>query len=273
MAAAPQARARRATFSGKVVRTKGLIDSVHDGLSVRPAPRPRMTERRGCHRGPRRPGLPRGRTPHSHSRRAHGASVAVRPFAPRAVVPIYWRHGAFQSMTSVVGQPSPTHSSMLNDVYNTRILELAGNIPRIGRLSAPDASATAHSKLCGSTVTVDLKMEGDTVTDFAHEVKACALGPGILVDHGAQRRRLARRGAARRCARPCGACSRRTAARRRASGTTSGFWSRCATTRRATPRRLLTFDAVVSAIDAIDAKRRGADSDARTVIPAKAGTQ
>ena len=65
---------------------------------------------------------------------------------------------------------------MLNDVYNRRILELAGNIPRTGRLEAPDASATAHSKLCGSTVTVDLKMDGDTVKDFAHEVKACALG-------------------------------------------------------------------------------------------------
>src|SRR5947207_13089531 len=65
---------------------------------------------------------------------------------------------------------------MLNDVYNSRILELAGNIPRLGRLKAPDATATAHSKLCGSTVTVDLKMEGDTVTDFSHDVKACALG-------------------------------------------------------------------------------------------------
>src|SRR3984885_2701511 len=65
---------------------------------------------------------------------------------------------------------------MLNDIYNKRIIELAGNIPRLGRLSAPDASATAHSKLCGSTVKIDLKMEGDTVTDFAHDVKACALG-------------------------------------------------------------------------------------------------
>ena len=53
---------------------------------------------------------------------------------------------------------------------------MAGNIPRLGRLSDPDASATAHSKLCGSTVTVDLKMDGGTVTDFAHDVKACALG-------------------------------------------------------------------------------------------------
>jgi NifU-like protein involved in Fe-S cluster formation len=65
---------------------------------------------------------------------------------------------------------------MLNDVYNKRIIELAGTIPRIGRLQDPGATATAHSRLCGSTVTVDLKMEGDTVTDFAHEVKACALG-------------------------------------------------------------------------------------------------
>lgn len=65
---------------------------------------------------------------------------------------------------------------MINDVYNARILELAGNIPRLGRLPAPDASATAHSKLCGSTVTVDLKMDGPVVGDFAHDVKACALG-------------------------------------------------------------------------------------------------
>jgi NifU-like protein involved in Fe-S cluster formation len=65
---------------------------------------------------------------------------------------------------------------MINDIYNKRIIELAGSIPRLGRLQTPDASATAHSKLCGSTVTVDLKMDGSVVTDFAHDVKACALG-------------------------------------------------------------------------------------------------
>jgi NifU-like protein involved in Fe-S cluster formation len=66
--------------------------------------------------------------------------------------------------------------TVINDVYNAKILEYAGNIPRIGRLPSPDASATAHSKLCGSTVKVDLKMADGVVTDFAHDVKACALG-------------------------------------------------------------------------------------------------
>lgn len=65
---------------------------------------------------------------------------------------------------------------MINDIYNRRILELAADIPRLGRLAAPGASATAHSKLCGSTVTVDLSVENGIVTDFAHDVKACALG-------------------------------------------------------------------------------------------------
>lgn len=65
---------------------------------------------------------------------------------------------------------------MLDHVYNTRILELAGQIPRLGRLQAPDASATAHSKLCGSTVTVDVAVRDGKVADFAHEVRACALG-------------------------------------------------------------------------------------------------
>jgi NifU-like protein involved in Fe-S cluster formation len=75
---------------------------------------------------------------------------------------------------------------MLNDIYNKRIIELAGNIPRLGQLASPHASAAAHSKLCGSTVKVDLKMEGPVVTDFAHQVKACALGQAsssIMASH------------------------------------------------------------------------------------------
>jgi NifU-like protein involved in Fe-S cluster formation len=65
---------------------------------------------------------------------------------------------------------------MINDIYNRRILELAANIPRLGRLANPDASAKAHSRLCGSTVTIDLCVRGGRVTDFAHDVRACALG-------------------------------------------------------------------------------------------------
>lgn len=65
---------------------------------------------------------------------------------------------------------------MMDDIYNSRILEFAGNIPRIGTLGDADADATAHSKLCGSKVRIWLKMDGDVVTDFAHDVKACALG-------------------------------------------------------------------------------------------------
>src|SRR3982751_1076552 len=75
---------------------------------------------------------------------------------------------------------------MIDDVYNAKILGFAGNIARIGRLDHPDATAKAHSKLCGSTVTVDLKMEDGVVTDFAHDVKACALGQAsssIMAQH------------------------------------------------------------------------------------------
>jgi len=65
---------------------------------------------------------------------------------------------------------------MINEIYNQRILELAGNIPRLGRLANPDASAKAHSRLCGSTVVIDLCVKDGRVVDFAHDVRACALG-------------------------------------------------------------------------------------------------
>ena len=64
----------------------------------------------------------------------------------------------------------------MDDIYNARILEFAANIPRIGRLEHPQATARAHSRLCGSTVTVDLSLAGGVVSEFAHDVKACALG-------------------------------------------------------------------------------------------------
>lgn len=64
----------------------------------------------------------------------------------------------------------------LDDVYNTKLIELAGASTRAGKLAAPDASASAHSKTCGSTVSIDLKVAGGKVADYAQTVKACLLG-------------------------------------------------------------------------------------------------
>ena len=62
------------------------------------------------------------------------------------------------------------------DIYSDRLLALAAAIPHTERLARPDATAKAHSKLCGSTVEVDLKMDGDVVTDYGQTVRACLLG-------------------------------------------------------------------------------------------------
>lgn len=64
----------------------------------------------------------------------------------------------------------------LDEIYNTKILEFAAAIPHGGRLEHPDATATAHSKLCGSTISVDIEMENGKFTNFAQSVKACLLG-------------------------------------------------------------------------------------------------
>jgi NifU-like protein involved in Fe-S cluster formation len=65
---------------------------------------------------------------------------------------------------------------MLDDIYNARILDFAGNISHVGRLEAPDATAKALSRLCGSKVTVDIRVADGRVVEFAQEIKACALG-------------------------------------------------------------------------------------------------
>lgn len=66
--------------------------------------------------------------------------------------------------------------SDLIKLYSGRILELAADIPHLGRLPAPGGSARRRSPLCGSTVTVDVTMADHRVKDFAQDVKACALG-------------------------------------------------------------------------------------------------
>jgi NifU-like protein involved in Fe-S cluster formation len=142
---------------------------------------------------------------------------------------------------------------MLNDVYNARILDLAGNIPRLGRLATPDATATAHSKLCGSTVTVDLKVNDGAVSDFAHDVKACALGQAsssIMARHvvGAKPAELRElRETVRKMLKENGPPPAGKWADIAVLEPVRDYKARHAST-------MLTFDAVVSALDQIEAK-------------------
>ena len=143
---------------------------------------------------------------------------------------------------------------MLNDIYNKRIIELAGNIPRLGRLDHPDASATAHSKLCGSTVKIDLRMDGQVVTDFAHDVKSCALGQAsssIMASHviGSNATELRElREIVRRMLKENGAPPQGKWADIALLEPVRDYKARHAST-------MLTFDAVVDAINQIEAKK------------------
>jgi NifU-like protein involved in Fe-S cluster formation len=141
---------------------------------------------------------------------------------------------------------------MLSDIYNKRILELAADIPRLGRLAAPQASATAHSKLCGSTVTVDVVMADGRVADFGHEVKACALGQAsssimarAIIGATADELR-ATRDSVRRMLKEAGAPPEGRFAEAAVLAPVRDFKARHAST-------LLTFDAVVDAVGQIEA--------------------
>ncbi len=74
----------------------------------------------------------------------------------------------------------------MDDLYHPRILELAADIPHVGRLDAPDGAATKVSRVCGSVVTVELKLNDGVVSEIAVHPKACALGQaatGVLAMH------------------------------------------------------------------------------------------
>ncbi|NNM73268.1 iron-sulfur cluster assembly scaffold protein [Enterovirga aerilata] len=143
---------------------------------------------------------------------------------------------------------------MLSDIYNQRILELAADIPRLGRLPHPDGTARAHSKLCGSTVTVDIATDGEVVTDFAHDVKACALGQAsssIMARHvvgstAAELRGL--RETMRRMLKENGPPPSGRWADLAALEPVRDYKARHAST-------MLTFDAVVEALDQAEARR------------------
>ncbi|RYC17362.1 iron-sulfur cluster assembly scaffold protein [Ciceribacter ferrooxidans] len=145
----------------------------------------------------------------------------------------------------------------MDDIYNSKILEFAGNIARIGTLPDADAVSEKHSKLCGSKVRVYLKMDDGVVSDFAHEVKACALGQAsssIMARHvvGATAEELRR-------------AREDMLAMLKADG--DGPTGRFEDMRFLKPVKdykarhastMLTFDAVVDAIDQIEAKRPAA---------------
>ncbi len=74
----------------------------------------------------------------------------------------------------------------MHDLYHPRIFELAGDIAHVGRLASPHGASTKVSKICGSTVSVDVMLEGDVVTGLGIEVEACALGQAsasVLAGH------------------------------------------------------------------------------------------
>lgn len=64
----------------------------------------------------------------------------------------------------------------MDDLYHPRILELAADMPHVGRLDAPDGAATKVSRVCGSVVSVELKLKDGVVSEIAVHPKACALG-------------------------------------------------------------------------------------------------
>jgi NifU-like protein involved in Fe-S cluster formation len=71
---------------------------------------------------------------------------------------------------------APDLEAMIDDLYSAKLLKLAANMPRAGRLAHPDASVEKIAKLCGSRVLVDVVVADGRVADFAQDVKACALG-------------------------------------------------------------------------------------------------
>ena len=146
---------------------------------------------------------------------------------------------------------------MINDIYNRKILGFAADIPRLQRLEKPDATAVAISRLCGSKVTVDVKLKDGVVSDFGQEVKACALGQAsssIMARHvvgstGPELRAL--REQMYKMLKEEGAPPDGKWADLEALLPVRDFKARHAST-------LLTFDAVVDAVNQIEAKQKEA---------------
>ena len=142
---------------------------------------------------------------------------------------------------------------MIDEIYNRKILEYAADIPHLERLSHPHATAVAHSKLCGSKVTVDVAMKDGVVSDFGQDVKACALGQAsssimgrhVVGSSGAELRNL--RDQMYKMLKEEGAPPAGKWAELEALLPVRDYKARHAST-------LLTFDAVVDAVNQIETK-------------------
>ena len=150
-----------------------------------------------------------------------------------------------------------------DDIYSQQLLNLAAAMPRTARLSAPHATAQAHSKLCGSRVGIDLVMDGEVVTDFGQTVRACLLGQTAASIMG---REIV--GSSATELREVGAAMRKML--KEGGPPPTGKWKDLALLEPVRDYKarhastLLVFDAVEDAIAQIEAERAGADSDAAT---------
>ncbi|WP_377298753.1 iron-sulfur cluster assembly scaffold protein [Rhizobium sp. SGZ-381] len=142
---------------------------------------------------------------------------------------------------------------MMDDIYNSRILELAGNIERTGAMDDADATSEKHSKLCGSKVRVFVKMKDGVIDDFSHQVRACALGQAsssVMARHvvGASARDVrAARDAMLSMLKEGGEGPEGRFEEMRILKPVKDYKARHAST-------MLTFDAVVDCLDQIEAK-------------------
>ena len=74
---------------------------------------------------------------------------------------------------------------MIDELYSAKLLKLAANMPHAGRLAEPQGSSEKIAKLCGSRVVIDVALADGVVSDFAQDVKACALGQASAAVLGA----------------------------------------------------------------------------------------
>ena len=155
--------------------------------------------------------------------------------------------------------------TQLDDIYSTRILELVGQPSAWSSVAGRCRTGRRPPipKLCGSTVTVDLKMAGNQVSAYGQTVKACLLGQAAasVMGHniiGSSARELRREVGGPDAPHALA----RVAAR------TSGKWIDLAvlepvvrTSRAGMPSTLLVFDAVEAALAQAEAKQQPAPAE------------